>query len=182
MLKTLRKIASVGLVSEPAPQPEELLRIRSALDERIRSVLGRALCIRHVDAGSCNGCELEIHALNNPLYNLEGLGIRFVASPRHADLLLVTGPVAANMETALRRTYEATPAPKLVVAIGDCACTGGIFGESAARPGSDRACRGRISNIIPVDVTVPGCPPSPPRILAGILTAIANSRGAMTHG
>ncbi len=180
MLKTLRKIASVGLVSEPAPQPDPLLRIRSALDERIRSVLGRALCIRHVDAGSCNGCELEIHALNNPLYNLEGLGIRFVASPRHADLLLVTGPVAANMEAALRRVYDATPDPKLVVAIGDCGCTGGIFGERAASPESNRACRGRVSNIIPVDVAVPGCPPSPVRILAGILTAITNSHEATT--
>ncbi|HEV2269134.1 MAG TPA: hypothetical protein VGR92_06735 [Steroidobacteraceae bacterium] len=175
MLKTLRKIASVGLVSEPAPQPDEPLRIRSALDEQIRSVLGRALCIRHVDAGSCNGCELEIHALNNPIYNLEGIGIRFVASPRHADLLLVTGPVAVNMETALRRVYEATPDPKLVVAIGDCGCTGGIFGESGPS-------RGRISNVIPVDVAVPGCPPSPARILAGIMTAIANSRGATTGG
>ena len=165
MLKTLRKIASVGLVSEPAPHADPLLRIRSALDERIRAVLGRALCIRHVDAGSCNGCELEIHALNNPLYNLEGLGIRFVASPRHADLLLVTGPVAANMEAALRRVYDATPDPKLVVAVGDCGCTGGIFGESAAS-------RGKVSNVIPVDVAIPGCPPSPVRILAGILTAI----------
>ena len=175
MLKTLRKIASVGLVSEPAPHADPLLRIRNALDERIRTVLGRALCIRHVDAGSCNGCELEIHALNNPLYNLEGLGIRFVASPRHADLLLVTGPVAANMETALRRTYDATPDPKLVVAIGDCGCTGGIFCESGAS-------RGRVANIIPVDVTVPGCPPSPVRILAGILTAIENVRGAQIDG
>ena len=175
MLKTLRKIASVGLVSEPAPQPNELLRIRSALDEQIRSVLGRALCIRHVDAGSCNGCELEIHALNNPIYNLEGLGIRFVASPRHADLLLVTGPVAANMEAALRRVYEATPDPKLVVAIGDCGCTGGIFGESGPS-------RGRISNVIPVDVTVPACPPSPVRILAGILTAVTNSHGVTRSG
>jgi Ni,Fe-hydrogenase III small subunit len=173
MLKTLRKIASVGLVSEPAPHADPLLRIRSALDEQIRAVLGRALCIRHVDAGSCNGCELEIHALNNPLYNLEGLGIRFVASPRHADLLLVTGPVAANMEAALRRVYDATPDPKLVVAVGDCGCTGGIFGESAAS-------RGKVSNVIPVDVTVPGCPPSPVRILAGILTAVTNSRGATT--
>jgi len=177
MLKTLRKIASVGLVSEPSPQADPLLRIRSALDEQIRTVLGRALCIRHVDAGSCNGCELEIHALNNPLYNLEGLGIRFVASPRHADLLLVTGPVTANMEMALRRTYDATPNPKLVVAIGDCGCTGGIFGESGADPASDRACRGRVSNVIPVDVAVPGCPPSPERILAGILTAITNFGG-----
>lgn len=170
MLKTLRKIASVGLVSEPAPQPDPLLRIRGALDEQIRTVLGRALCIRHVDAGSCNGCELEIHALNNPLYNLEGLGIRFVASPRHADLLLVTGPVAANMKAALRRVYDATPDPKLVVAIGDCGCTGGIFGESAP------SC-GRVSNVIPVDVAVPGCPPRPERILAGILTAITNFGG-----
>lgn len=170
MLRTLRKIASVGIVTEPPPQPDELLRVRSTLDERIRAMLGRALCIRHVDAGSCNGCELEIVALNNPLYNLEGLGIRFVASPRHADLLLVTGPVAASMEVALRRVYYATPDPKLVVAIGDCGCTGGIFGESGAS-------RGRVSNIIPVDVAVPGCPPSPTRILAGILTAISGTAG-----
>ena len=175
MLKTLRKIASVGLVSEPAPHADPLLRIRSALDERIRTVLGRALCIRHVDAGSCNGCELEIQALNNPVYNLEGLGIRFVASPRHADLLLVTGPVVANMEMALRRVYDATPDPKLVVAIGDCGCTGGIFGERAPS-------RGRVSNVIPVDVAVPGCPPSPARILAGILTAITSFRGAAIGG
>lgn len=170
MLKTLRKITSIGLISEPAPPADPLLRIRSALSEQIRTVLGRALCIRQVDAGSCNGCELEIQAVNNPLYNLEGLGIRFVASPRHADLLLVTGPVSANMEMALQRVYDATPDPKLVVAIGDCGCTGGIFGESAAS-------RGKVSNVIPVDVTVPGCPPSPVRILAGILTAIANSPG-----
>jgi Ni,Fe-hydrogenase III small subunit len=178
MLKTLRKICRVGVVSEAAPQPDELLRVRAALDERIRSVLGRALCIRHVDAGSCNGCELEIQALNNAYYNLEGLGIRFVASPRHADLLLVTGPVSANMEAPLRRVYEATPDPKLVVALGDCGCTGGIFGERGARPGSNRACRGRVSNIIPVDVTVPGCPPTPARIMAGILTALSNAREA----
>jgi Ni,Fe-hydrogenase III small subunit len=166
MLKTLRKIASVGIVSELPPQPDELLRVRSALDERIRATLGRALCIRHVDAGSCNGCELEIHALGNPIYNLEGLGIRFVASPRHADMLLVTGPVTANMENALRRTYDATPHPKLVVALGDCGCTGGIFGKGPAS-------RGKVSNVIPVDVAVPGCPPSPTRILAAILTAIS---------
>ncbi|MDE2447435.1 MAG: formate hydrogenlyase [Gammaproteobacteria bacterium] len=172
MLRTLRKICHVGIVSEPAPQPDELLAARTALDERIRSVLGRALCIRHIDAGSCNGCELEIQALNNPYYNLEGLGVRFVASPRHADLLLVTGPVAANMEAALRRVYEATPDPKLVVALGDCACTGGIFGEAGAHPGSGRACRGRVSNVIPVDVAVPGCPPDPLRIIRGIMTAV----------
>lgn len=175
MLRTLRKIGSIGLVSEAAPATDELLRLRRALDARTTAILGRALCIRHVDAGSCNGCELEIQAIHNPFYNLEGCNIRFVASPRHADLLLVTGPVSANMEAALKRTYEATPDPKLVVAIGDCGCTGGIFGESSARPGSDRACRGRVSNVIPVDVAVPGCPPSPTRILAGILTAI--SRG-----
>jgi Ni,Fe-hydrogenase III small subunit len=143
--------------------------VRDVLQARVRAILGRALCIRHIDAGSCNGCELEIHALNNPIYNLEGLGIRFVASPRHADLLLVTGPVAAHMELALRRTYEATPDPKLVVALGDCGCTGGIFGESYAS-------RGRVSNVIPVDVAVPGCPPTPSQILAGILTAISASK------
>ena len=168
MLKTLRQIASIGIVSEPAPRPDDSLRLRETLQEQIRSVLGRALCIRQVDAGSCNGCELEIHALTNPIYNIEGLGIRFVASPRHADLLLVTGPVSRNMVVALRRTYEATPDPKLVVALGDCGCTGGIFGESEA------SC-GRVSNIIPVDVAVPGCPPTPTRILQGILAAISPS-------
>jgi Ni,Fe-hydrogenase III small subunit len=168
MLKTLRQIASIGIVTEPAPGTDDTLRVRECLDERIRAVLGRALCVRHIDAGSCNGCELEIHALNNPIYNLEGLGIRFVASPRHADLLLVTGPVSRHMEIALRRTFEATPDPKLVVALGDCGCTGGIFGESYA------SC-GRVSNVIPVDVAVPGCPPSPVRILQGILTALARS-------
>src|SRR6266851_2985870 len=166
MLKTLRQIVSIGIVSEPPPQADEGLRLRDALQDHIRAVLGRALCIRHIDAGSCNGCELEIQALNNPLYNLEGLGIRFVASPRHADLLLVTGPVSKHMEVALRRTWEATPDPKLVVALGDCGCTGGIFGESYAS-------LGRVSNVIPVDVAVPGCPPTPTRILAAILAALA---------
>src|SRR5499427_10546822 len=169
MLKTLRQIAAIGIVTEPPPAPDESLRVRESLQEQIRTVLGRALCIRQVDAGSCNGCELEIHALNNPLYNLEGLGIRFVASPRHADLLLVTGPVSKHMELALRRTYDATPDPKLVVALGDCGCTGGIFGESYA------SC-GRVSNVIPVDVAVPGCPPAPAAILQGILTAIGSGR------
>ena len=168
MLKILRKIASIGIVTENAPRADDALRVREALSERVRAILGRALCIRHVDAGSCNGCELEIHAVNNPIYNLEGLGIRFVASPRHADLLLVTGPVSRHMETALRRTYDAMPDPKLVVAIGDCGCTGGIFGESYA------SC-GRVGNVIPVDVAVPGCPPSPTRILEGILAAISRS-------
>jgi Ni,Fe-hydrogenase III small subunit len=168
MLKTLREIASIGIVTEPSPGADASLRVREALQQRIRTVLGRALCIRHVDAGSCNGCELEIHALNNPLYNLEGLGIRFVASPRHADLLLVTGPVSRHMQAALLRTYEATPAPKLVVAIGDCGCTGGVFGESYA------SC-GRVSNVVPVDVAVPGCPPNPTRILEGILAAVTHT-------
>lgn len=166
MLKTLRQIASIGIVSEPPPTADDSLRVRDGLQDQIRAVLGRALCIRHIDAGSCNGCELEIQALNNPLYNLEGLGIRFVASPRHADLLLVTGPVSRHMEGALRRTYAATPDPKLVVALGDCGCTGGIFGENYAS-------LGRVSNVIPVNVMVPGCPPTPTRILQGILTAIA---------
>src|ERR1700716_273221 len=167
MLKTLRQIASIGIVTDAPPQPDDNLRVLDSLQQRVRAVLGRALCIRAVDAGSCNGCELEIHALNNPLYNIERLGIRFVASPRHADLLLITGPVAKNMEVALRRTYDATPDPKLVVAIGDCGCTGGIFGESYAS-------FGRVSNVIPVDVAVPGCPPSPHQILSGILTAISH--------
>lgn len=165
MLKTLRQIARIGIISEPPPATDDSLRQLESLALEVRRILGRALCIRQVDAGSCNGCELEIHAVNNPIYNLEGSGIRFVASPRHADMLLVTGPVARNMQLALRRTYEATPDPKLVVAIGDCGCTGGIFGESYA------SC-GRVSNIIPVDVAVPGCPPSPTQILSGILTAI----------
>jgi len=168
MLKTLRQIASIGIATEPPPQADESLRIREGLKDRIRAVLGRALCIRHIDAGSCNGCELEIHALNNPVYNIEGLGIRFVASPRHADLLLVTGPVSKHMELALRRTYEATPDPKLVVALGDCGCTGGIFGANYASLGP-------VSNVIPVDVAVPGCPPSPTRILQGILAALART-------
>jgi|SRR5688572_23810440 len=167
MLKTLNRICRVGIATEAAPPADETLRLRDTLQGKLRDILGRALCIRHVDAGSCNGCELEIHALNNPVYNIEGLGIRFVASPRHADMLLVTGPVSRHMEEALRRTYESTPDPKLVVAIGDCGCSGGIFGENYASAG-------RVANIIPVDVAVPGCPPTPERILAGILTAISS--------
>jgi Ni,Fe-hydrogenase III small subunit len=166
MIRILRQIARTGIVSEGAPGAREDFRARApAIQAEILELLGRALAIRQVDAGSCNGCELEIHALNNPYYNLEGLGIRFVASPRHADLLLVTGPVAKNMEQALRIAYEATPDPKLVVAVGDCGCTGGIFGESYA------SC-GKVANVIPVDVAVPGCPPPPIAILQGILTAV----------
>jgi Ni,Fe-hydrogenase III small subunit len=170
MEKILRRIARVGVVSEPAPGPDPALRAAAQrLDAVILQRLRRALAIRHVDAGSCNGCELEIHALGNPYYNLEGLGIKFVASPRHADLLLVTGPVTRNMEQALRRTYEAMPAPKLVVAVGDCGCTGGIFGESYAS-------LGRVANVLPVDVAVPGCPPRPLALLQAILTAVTADR------
>ena len=167
MIPILLKILKTGIVSEAPPGTREELRTHaSAIQSEILGLLGRALAIRHVDAGSCNGCELEIHALNNPYYNLEGLGIRFVASPRHADLLLVTGPVSRNMEQAVRIAYEATPDPKLVVAVGDCGCTGGVFGESYA------SC-GRVSNVIPVDVAVPGCPPPPLAILQAILTAVS---------
>ena len=167
MFPMLRQILRTGIVSEPAPEADETLRATTQrLTEAMLRQLGRALVIRHVDAGSCNACELEIHALANPYYNLESLGIKFAASPRHADLLLVTGPVAKNMEVALKRAYDATPEPKLVVAVGDCGCTGGIFGESYA------SC-GRVSNVIPVDVTVPGCPPTPLQLMQGILAAIA---------
>jgi Ni,Fe-hydrogenase III small subunit len=166
MLKTLRRIARCGIVSEAPPAADEELRLRTTLQGEILGIMGRALCIRAVDAGSCNGCELEIQALGNPIYNIEGQGIRFVASPRHADLLLVTGPVSANMRVALERTHAATPDPKWVVAVGDCGCTGGIFGEQGAS-------LGRVANVIPVDVAVPGCPPSPTRLLAAIRAAIA---------
>jgi Ni,Fe-hydrogenase III small subunit len=170
MLSLLKRVVLTGIATEPAPTTNDAWRIERAESDRIQDeilrLLGRALAIRQVDAGSCNGCELEIHALNNPYYNVEGLGIKFVASPRHADLLLVTGPVARNMQIAVQRAYEAMPAPKLVVAVGDCGCTGGIFGESYA------SC-GRVANVIPVDVAVPGCPPPPLDILRGILTAVS---------
>lgn len=169
MWKTLRQIRCVGIATEPPPNSDETLRVTDSLQSEILAIMGRALCIRQVDAGSCNGCELEINALQNPVYNIEGLGIKFVASPRHADLLLVTGPVARNMEVALRRTYDATPDPKLVVAVGDCGCTGGIFGENYAS-------LGRVANVIPVNVAVPGCPPNPRQLLSGILTAITHSQ------
>jgi Ni,Fe-hydrogenase III small subunit len=166
MLRTLKQIGRAGIVTEPAPPAEEAWRLRERLAADILSVMGRALCIRHVDAGSCNGCELEIHALSNPYYNLEGLGIKFVASPRHADLLLVTGPVSKHMESALQRVYEATPDPKLVVAVGACGAGQGIFCPSYAL-------RGKVADVIPVDVTVPGCPPSPTALMRGIAAAIA---------
>lgn len=166
MWQLLKQIGKAGIATEPAPETDAALREEAQrIEQEIVDILGRALTIREVDAGSCNGCELEIHALSNPYYNLEGLGIKFVASPRHADMLLVTGPVAKHMETALRRTYDAVPHPKLVVAIGDCGCNGGVFGESYA-------CHGRVANVLPVDVAVPGCPPPPLEILRGILTAV----------
>jgi Ni,Fe-hydrogenase III small subunit len=167
MYQILKQIVRTGIKTEAPPQTDEALRlVAQRLQQDILDVFGGSLAIREVDAGSCNGCELEIHAISNAYYNLEGLGIKFVASPRHADLLLVTGPVSRHMEIALKRTYDATPEPKLVVAIGDCACDGGIFGESYA------SC-GKVSNVIPVDVVVSGCPPTPVAILQGILTAIS---------
>ena len=166
MWNIVKRIARAGILTERTPDCSDALRVETERIQReVLEILGHALSIRQVDAGSCNGCELEINALNNPYYNLEGLGIRFVASPRHADLLLVTGPVSRNMEMALRRTYDATPDPKLVVAVGDCGCNGGIFGESYAS-------LGRVSNVIPVDVSIAGCPPPPLEILRGILGAV----------
>ena len=173
MWKMLTQIARTGRVTEVPPADSGALQLQSeaqAIQRELLAVLGQALTIRQVDAGSCNGCELEIHALGNPYYNLEGLGIKFVASPRHADMLLVTGPVARNMAQALRRTYEATPEPRLVVAVGDCGCDGGVFGEGYA------SC-GRVANVIPVDLAVPGCPPAPLEILRGILTVVQRCRG-----
>ncbi len=177
MWQILRQIVRTGIVTEPPPALDAAVQseVRRIHDELL-AILGQALAIRQVDAGSCNGCELEIHALANPYYNIEGLGIHFVASPRHADMLLVTGPVSRHMEEALRRTCDATPQPRLVVALGDCACDGGIFGESYA------SC-GRVSNVIPVDAVVPGCPPPPLEILRGILAAVKrNPRGARSSG
>ena len=169
MWHVLKQIVRTGIVTEPAPATDADGAAVQRIHRDLLDILGQALTIRQVDAGSCNGCELEIQALANPYYNIEGLGIRFVASPRHADMLLVTGPVSRHMEEALRRTWEATPEPRLVVAVGDCGCTGGIFGESYA------TC-GKVANVIPVDATVPGCPPPPLEILRGILGAVR--RGA----
>ena len=160
------KILKVGLATEPLdPAETSTVELVRDVEARTRRVLGRALAIRQVDAGSCNGCELEISGLTSPVYDLERFGVHFVASPRHADLLLVTGPVTRNMEVPLRKTYEATPDPKLVVAVGDCARTCGVFRGSYAVAGS-------VDQIIPVDVFVSGCPPEPADILRGILAAL----------
>jgi Ni,Fe-hydrogenase III small subunit len=167
----LQKIFKTGIVSEPPPAADASLHIGlQQVQAEIRKVFGRALTIRHVDAGSCNGCELEIHALNGPHYNLEGIGVKFAASPRHVDVLLVTGPVSRNLETALKRTYDATPEPKWVVAMGDCA---GGCGAAGAMFGENYASCGPISNVVPVDVVVPGCPPDPLTLLKGILAAVS---------
>lgn len=170
----LQKILKTGRVSEPAPQADLSLRTREQeLQAEILKVFGQAVAIRHVDAGSCNGCELEIHAINGPHYNIEGMGVKFAASPRHVDVLLVTGPVSRNLETALRRTYDATPEPKWVVAMGDCACGTGEVGTLFC---ANYASRGKISNVVPVDVEIPGCPPTPIALLQGILAAVSGGR------
>lgn len=167
MFRILKHALRTGFVTETAPDLEDakLERIGLELHRRIDARFKRSLAIRQVDAGSCNGCELEIHALNNPYHDIERFGVHFVASPRHADALLVTGPVSRHMETALRRTWRATPAPKFVIAAGDCACTGGEFGVSYASCGA-------VANVIPVDVTIPGCPPTPRDLLKGLLAAL----------
>ena len=165
MYETLRQILRVGIATEPAPAPAAEDAVVRRLHDDILRTLGRALTIRHVDAGSCNACELESQALSNPYYNVEGLGIRYVASPRHADMLMVTGPVTKNMAVALRRTYDAMPEPKLVIAVGACATGCGVYGPNYATVGA-------VSEVLPVDATIPGCPPSPTALLQGILAAI----------
>jgi Ni,Fe-hydrogenase III small subunit len=154
-------------VTERAPTAGDagLAEIAEALDRAARRKLGRSLAIREVDAGSCNGCELEIHALNNAFYDLERFGLKFVASPRHADVLLVTGPVTKNMREGLLRTYNATPDPKWVVAVGDCAVDGGIFAGSYAVEGG-------VNNVVPVDLHIPGCPPTPTALLKGLIALV----------
>src|SRR6266511_2600085 len=167
----MRKILFESLLrrplTEPPPAKDEaaLAELAAAVDKAARRRLGRSLSIREVDAGSCNGCELEIHALNNAFYDLERFGLRFVASPRHADVLLVTGPVSRNMREALARTYNATPDRKWVIAVGDCAADGGIFSGSYAVVGG-------VSSVIPVDLHIRGCPPNPTQLLKGLLTLL----------
>jgi Ni,Fe-hydrogenase III small subunit len=155
----------------PAPDDAALAELAGKLDAAARRRLGRSLSIREVDAGSCNGCELEIHALNNAFYDLERFGLRFVASPRHADVLMVTGPVTRNMREALERTYNATPDPKWVVAVGDCAANGGVFAGSYAVVGG-------VKDVIPVDLHIRGCPPRPLQLLQGLLALIETQNGS----
>ncbi len=155
----------------PSPAGLGIEPLGAELRSILQKTLGRSLHIREVDAGSCNGCEIEIVGLNSPVYDLERFGIHFVASPRHADMLLVTGPVSRNMELALRKTYDATPEPRLVVAVGACGCSGGIFGQNYATLGG-------VDKVIPVDVYIPGCPPTPSALLRGILTAVGRLKTA----
>ena len=152
----------------PAPDDAGLAELAQRVDQAARRRLGRSLSIREVDAGSCNGCELEIHALNNAFYDLERFGLRFVASPRHADVLMVTGPVTKNMRQALERTWAATPDPKWVVAVGDCALNGGIFADSYAVTGG-------VSQVVPVDLHIRGCPPTPTALLKGLLALVEDA-------
>ena len=171
MRRTLLESLMQGSLTEPAPAPDEaaLAELAKRVDRAARAKLGRSLAIRHVDAGSCNGCELEIHALNNAFYDLERLGLRFVASPRHADVLTVTGPVTRNMREALLRTYNATPDPKWVVAIGTCAVDGGPFAKSYAVIGG-------VKDVVPVDLHIRGCPPTPSEILKGLAALMEHVR------
>ena len=163
LLKSL--FAQPVTIGAPAPGDAALAEVGRTLEQRVRHLLGRSMTIREVDAGSCNGCELEIHALNNAVYDVERFGLRFAASPRHADVLLVTGPVTHNMKVALERTYAATPDPKWVVAVGDCAFDGGVFAGSYA-------CVGAVSKVIPVDLHIRGCPPDPEALLKGLLALV----------
>jgi Ni,Fe-hydrogenase III small subunit len=170
MRKTLFESLTHGPLTElaPAPDPAGLAELAKAVNRTARARLGRSLSIRQVDAGSCNGCELEIHALSNAFYDLERFGLRFVASPRHADVLMVTGPVTKNMREALLRTYNATPDPKWVVAVGGCAVDGGLFAGSYAVEGG-------VKDVVPVDLTIAGCPPNPRALLAGLLALLQKS-------
>jgi len=171
MRRTLFENITQRVLTEPAPAPDEaaLAELAKSVDRAARAKLGRSLSIRQVDAGSCNGCELEIHALNNAFYDLERFGLRFVASPRHADVLMVTGPVTKNMREALLRTYNATPDPKWVVAVGTCAVDGGIFAGSYAVAGG-------VEEAIPVDLHIRGCPPSPAELLQGLIALLEHAR------
>jgi Ni,Fe-hydrogenase III small subunit len=169
-MMSMSKLLLAGLMpplTEASQGDAELAELAAQLERGARAKLGRSLSIREVDAGSCNGCELEIHALNNAFYDLERFGLRFVASPRHADVLMVTGPVTLNMREALERTYAATPDPKWVVAVGDCAICGGLFAGSYA-------CAGGVDKVVPVDLRIPGCPPEPKALLKGLLALISD--------